>query len=103
MTYDDQKIAARLQAELPNWTYAHGYLRRTYKTKNWKATMMLVNAIGYLAETAWHHPDLLVSFSSVELRLMSHDAGGITDKDFELAAKIQALVGWKDGNRILGE
>jgi 4a-hydroxytetrahydrobiopterin dehydratase len=41
MTYDDQKIAARLQAELPNWTYAHGYLRRTYKTKNWKATMML--------------------------------------------------------------
>ncbi|ADP72251.1 transcriptional coactivator/pterin dehydratase [Rhodomicrobium vannielii ATCC 17100] len=103
MTYDDKKIAARLKADLPNWTHAHGYLRRTYKTKNWKATMMLVNAIGYLAETAWHHPDLLVSFSSVELRLMSHDAGGITDKDFELAAKIEALVGWKDGNRILGE
>ena len=50
---------------------------------------MVTNAIGHLAEAAWHHPDILATFPRVEVRLKNHDAGGITDKDFELAKKIE--------------
>ena len=46
---------------------------------------MLVNAIGYLAEAAWHHPDLAVTWGKVWVKLKTHSAGGITDKDFALA------------------
>ena len=56
---------------------------------------MVANAIGHLGEAAWHHPDLLVTFPRVEVRLTNHDAGGITDKDFELARKIEDLVQWQ--------
>ena len=58
---------------------------------------MAVNAIGHLAEAAWHHPDLLVSYNSVEVRLMSHDAKGITERDFALAKKIEELIQWRPG------
>ena len=56
---------------------------------------MVVNAIGHLAEAAWHHPELRVTFPAVEVRLDTHDAGGITDRDFELARKIEALIQWR--------
>jgi pterin-4a-carbinolamine dehydratase len=53
---------------------------------------MVASAIGHLAEAAWHHPELVVTYSSIEVRLQTHDAGGITEKDFELAAKIEEPV-----------
>ena len=56
---------------------------------------MVVNTVGHLAEAAWHHPDLTVSYAFVIVKLMTHDAKGITDKDFELAAKIEAVIGWQ--------
>ena len=52
---------------------------------------MLFNAIAYLAEQADHHPDITASYASLEIRLMTHSAGGVTDKDFRLAGKIEAL------------
>jgi 4a-hydroxytetrahydrobiopterin dehydratase len=91
------EIAARLAATLPHWDVADGHLRRVYRTGGWRATLMVVNTIGHLAEVAWHHPDLAVSYAQVEVRLMTHDAGGITDKDFALAAKIEAVVLWQPG------
>jgi len=94
-TYNDQEIEARLKAELPGWYYRDGFIRRKYHTHGWKGTLMIVNAIGHLAEAAWHHPDLLVSYASVEARLQNHDAGGITDKDFQLAKKIDEVVLWQ--------
>jgi 4a-hydroxytetrahydrobiopterin dehydratase len=54
---------------------------------------MLFNAIAYLAEEADHHPDITASYASLEIRLMTHSAGGITDKDFNLAGRIEALAG----------
>ncbi len=96
-----ERIEARLRAELPQWRHRDGCIQRTYRTSGWKATMMVVGAIAHLAEAAWHHPDLAVSYPSVTVRLMTHSAGGVTDKDFELARKIDEVVGWRPG-RIAG-
>ena len=70
----------------------NGWIRRKYKTHSWKGTMMAVNTVGHLAEAAWHHPDLTVSYAWFEVRLTTHDAKGITDKDFELAKKIEEVI-----------
>ena len=53
--------------------------------------------MGHLAEAAWHHPDLTVSYAFVTVKLMNHAAKGITHKDFELAKKIEEVVMWQPG------
>ena len=58
---------------------------------------MLINTVGHLSEAAWHHPDIAASYAWVEVKLMTHDAKGITDKDFELAKKIEEVVCWRPG------
>ncbi|MEO7338270.1 MAG: 4a-hydroxytetrahydrobiopterin dehydratase [Caldimonas sp.] len=93
--YAEDEITARLAAELPNWFLEGGWIRRKYKTSGWKGTLMVVNTVGHLAEAAWHHPDLAVSYAFVIVKLMNHAAKGITDKDFELAAKIEEVVMWQ--------
>ena len=57
--------------------------------------LMLVNLIGYLAEAAYHHPDLSVTYAKVWVKLKTHSAGGITDKDFALAKQIEAVALWR--------
>lgn len=96
--YSESETIARLESELPHWALENGWIRRKYKTSGWKATLMVVNTIGHLSEAAWHHPDLTVSYAFVIVKLMTHDAKGITDKDFELAAKIEQVVGWQPAN-----
>ena len=54
-----------------------------------------MNAIGYIAEAAYHHPDLAVTWGKVWVKLKTHSAGGITDKDFALAKKIEEVVLWR--------
>ena len=95
MTTDEME--ARLAAELPAWQAADGTIRRTYRTSGWRATLMVVNTIGHLAEAAWHHPELVVGYDSVEVRLSTHSATAVTDKDFALAAKIDSVVLWQPG------
>ena len=95
--YDEAAIRARLVGDLRHWRLEGGVICRTYRTGGWKSTLMVVNAIGHLAEAAWHHPDLAVSYAFVEVKLTTHDAKGITDKDFELAKKIEEVVGWRPG------
>jgi 4a-hydroxytetrahydrobiopterin dehydratase len=96
-TYTPEEIEARLKAELPRWRLDDGWIRRTYRTSSWKGTLMVINAVGHLAEAAWHHPDLSASYASVEVRLQTHTAKGITDKDFALARKIEEVVQWQPG------
>ena len=96
-TYTEDEVRARLAQELPQWTVEDGWIRRKYKTSGWKATLMVVNTVGHLAEAAWHHPDLTVSYAFVTVKLMNHAAKGITEKDFELARKIEDVVGWRPG------
>ena len=93
-TYDDAQITERLR-DVPGWYFEDGWIRRVYKTDGWQTTLMLVNAIGYLAEAAYHHPDLTVTWGRVTVKLSTHSAGGITDKDFALARKIEDVALWR--------
>ena len=99
-TYDEAQIAERL-ASLPGWFFEGGWIRRHYKTDGWPTTLMLVTAIGYCAEAAYHHPDLAVTYARVTVKLSTHSAGGITDKDFELARKIEELALWRPAGGAL--
>ena len=94
-TYSQEEIEARLRDELPEWYYEDGWIRRKYKTSGWKGTLMVVNTVGHLAEAAWHHPDLTVSYAFVIVKLMNHAAKGVTDKDFELAKKMESVIQWR--------
>ena len=95
--YSEAEVEARLKEQLPRWRLEGGWIRRTYRTHSWKSTLMVINAVGHLAEAAWHHPDITASYAWVEVRLMTHTAKGITDKDYQLAAKIEEVVQWRPG------
>jgi len=95
-TYADTQIEAKLK-DFPGWWYEDGWIRRNYKTDGWPTTLMLVNQIGYLAEAAYHHPDLTVTWAKVGVKLRTHSENGITDRDFELARKIEETVLWRPG------
>lgn len=90
-----RRVRARLAAELPQWRFEGGQIERVYRTSGWRSSLLAVGAIGHLAEAAWHHPDLVVSFRTVTVRLMTHDANGITARDFALAKKIEDVIGWR--------
>ena len=101
----DSEVTEWLSKNLPKWRLENGWIRRTYKTAGWKGTLMVINTVGHLAEAAWHHPDITASYAWVEVRLMNHAAKGITDKDFELARKIEDVVQWqpaKEGGALEG-
>jgi 4a-hydroxytetrahydrobiopterin dehydratase len=103
--YSEDEVKTKLAAELPHWYFEDGWIRRKYRTSGWKATLMVVNTVGHLAEAAWHHPDLTVSYAFVIVKLVSHDAKGVTDRDFALAQKIEQVVHWqpnKDGGPLQG-
>lgn len=93
--YSEAEVHAKLVAVLPHWHLEDGWIRRKYKTSGWKGTLMVVNTVGHLAEAAWHHPDLTVSYAFVIVKLCTHSAKGITDKDFELAQKIEDVIQWQ--------
>ena len=95
--YTAEEVESRLKVELPKWTFEDGWIRRKYKTSGWKGTLMVVNTVGHLAEAAWHHPDLNVSYAFVTVKLMNHAAKGITEKDFALAKKIEEVLMWQPG------
>jgi 4a-hydroxytetrahydrobiopterin dehydratase len=97
-TYEQAEIEARLAADNPRWHFADGALRRSYRTHDWRATLMVVNTIGHLAEAAWHHPDLAISYDRVDVGLSTHEAKGVTDKDFDLARQIEDVVLWRPAN-----
>ena len=101
-TYTTEQIAQRLAEELPHWYYEKGWIRRRYKTHGWKGTLMVVNTIGHLAEAAFHHPELTVSYAFVIVKLMTHSAKGVTNKDFALAGKIEQVIQWQPGKEGQG-
>jgi len=103
--YSEPEVEAYLKQELPHWKLERGWIRRTYRTNGWKGTLMVINAVGHLAEAAWHHPDITASYAWVEVRLSTHTAKGITDKDFQLAKKIEEVIQWrpaKEGGALEG-
>src|SRR5215467_5580892 len=102
-TYTEAQIAEKLR-DLRGWYFEDGWIRRVYKTDGWPTTLMLVNAVGFVAEAADHHPDLSVTWGRITVKLSTHSAGGITDKDFELARRIEDAALWKpaEGGALRG-
>lgn len=85
------EVASRLST-VPGWEVNSGELVRIYSFKDFRAAMAFVNQVADLAEDAGHHPDIDVRYNKVRLALVTHDAGGITGKDFDLAALANKLV-----------
>ncbi len=94
--YTEEEIPAKArELGLDGWYLEDGWLRRKYNTDGWRATLLVVNTVGFLCEAAWHHADLSVTWGKVWVKLKTHSAGGITDKDFTLAKKIDEVILWK--------
>jgi 4a-hydroxytetrahydrobiopterin dehydratase len=72
---------------LPDWKIENGELVRIFQFKDFLASLAFVNRVGDLAEHAGHHPDIDIRYNKVRLALITHDAGGLTAKDFDLAAQ----------------
>jgi 4a-hydroxytetrahydrobiopterin dehydratase len=77
---------------LPEWSESAGAINRTFQFKDFVEAMKFVNAVAMAAEADAHHPDILVRWNKVTLSLSTHDASGITCRDFALAAKVDGLA-----------
>jgi len=79
-------------ASMPDWKKQGRTIERTYQFKDFPAAIQFVNAVARLAERAWHHPDIDIRWNKVKLTLTTHDVGGLTAKDFDLAGKFDRLL-----------
>jgi 4a-hydroxytetrahydrobiopterin dehydratase len=85
----DAEITSRLQP-LAGWRVDGGELVRTFSFADFRAALAFVNQVGELAEAAGHHPDIDIRYDRVRLALVTHDSGGLTAKDFDLAFPIRS-------------
>jgi 4a-hydroxytetrahydrobiopterin dehydratase len=81
----------RALRDLPGWTVKDGAITKTFKHDSFPEAIVFVNAAAHLAELANHHPDIDIRYSNITLALVTHDQGGITDKDVELARRIEEI------------
>lgn len=94
--FSNESAQARLrELGLTHWSLRDSCLHRVCRTADWRGSMLLANAIAHLAETAWHHPELRISWGRVEILLVTHSVSAITDKDLALAARIEELLRWR--------
>ena len=88
MTRLEETDVARRLAALPGWQRHGDEIRRTFAFADFKESLAFVNRVGALAEQLDHHPDIDIRYAKVTLALTTHDAGGLTARDFELASRI---------------
>jgi 4a-hydroxytetrahydrobiopterin dehydratase len=86
---DEPGIAEALR-QTPGWERAGAEIKRTYRFRDFREALAFVNRVGDLAERAGHHPDIDIRYNTVTLALTTHDAGGLSTKDFDLARTIDA-------------
>jgi 4a-hydroxytetrahydrobiopterin dehydratase len=86
-----QDIEQKLQ-QFPNWSLTGDSLQRTFNFDNFLQAMSFVTRIAELAEDLGHHPDILIRYNKVTLTVSTHDAGGLTDKDFEFARQADVVI-----------
>jgi 4a-hydroxytetrahydrobiopterin dehydratase len=90
MPLAENEINSRLKT-VPEWKIESGELTRTYTFKDFLSALAFVNDIGHISERAGHHPDIDIRYNKVRLALVTHDAGGLTSKDFEMAAELSKV------------
>jgi 4a-hydroxytetrahydrobiopterin dehydratase len=88
---NDAEIERRL-GDLNDWTRQDDTIHKTFRLGSFPAAIAFVTQIGFLAEAAAHHPDIDIRWRRVTLALTTHDANGLTDKDFDLAAQIDEIL-----------
>lgn len=89
--YDDKTIQNELK-NLPGWEYSNGALERNFVFADFKETIMYMVRISYEAESINHHPDWTNGYNKLNIRLSTHAANGITERDFMLAKRINELI-----------
>lgn len=87
----DQKISELLH-EVVGWSLRENKIRKDLKFADFVSAMSFLNRVAELAEREGHHPDFCVHYNEVELTLWTHDAGGLSENDFIVASKIDALL-----------
>ncbi|MBV8675216.1 MAG: 4a-hydroxytetrahydrobiopterin dehydratase [Acidobacteriaceae bacterium] len=88
---DKDEVQERLSS-LPEWKEQGGEIVRQLEFPDFVTAIDFVNSVAAKAEAAGHHPDIDVRYNKVRLALVSHDAGGLTQRDFDLAAAIEGLL-----------
>jgi 4a-hydroxytetrahydrobiopterin dehydratase len=88
---NEEEVDERL-AGLRGWSKGENWIEKRYQFKNFLRAMSFVNAVAYVAESVNHHPDIIIHFNEVTLRNWTHVADAVTERDFALAAKIDALI-----------
>jgi len=84
------EIEAALRG-LPGWSIRNGMLVKTYKHETFPEAIVFVNAVAHLAELANHHPDIDVRYTDITLSLVTHDQGGLTERDVDLARQVEGI------------
>ena len=87
----EEALAAEL-VTVPDWAHVGDSITRIVTRADFRAAMLYVGAVAYLAEEASHHPDIVIQWNRVTLTLSTHSAGGLTGSDFALARAIDALT-----------
>ena len=90
-TIDAGAAAERLET-LPGWTLDGAAIRRTFTFAGFRTAIAFIVRLGFEAEEADHHPDILIQYSKVTVTLWTHDKGGVTDRDLRLARQIEAAA-----------
>jgi 4a-hydroxytetrahydrobiopterin dehydratase len=87
-----QKAIEEKLATLREWKLEHSELVRQVTFRDFPEAVRFLNLVAEKAELAGHHPDIDIRYNKVRLALITHDAGGLTDRDFDLAASIESLL-----------
>ena len=89
-TYNEEEAQEKL-SQLPGWSFKEKGIEKTFTFSDFVAAFGFMTQAAIIAEKVNHHPEWFNVYNRVEIRLSTHDAGGLTDKDFDLAKKMEAL------------
>ena len=90
--FTDEEIHAKVDLLIPEWTFVNGRLKRTHECISFLEAINFINAIAQVAEQQKHHPVITIDYATIHLSLFTHDAPGITQKDFDLAQEIDTFL-----------
>jgi 4a-hydroxytetrahydrobiopterin dehydratase len=90
-TYNEETALSVLK-ELPDWGFNNNGIEKKFVFKNFSQALGFIVQVGLFAEKQNHHPELFNVYNKVDIRLSTHDANGLTDKDFDLAKAIEKIV-----------
>jgi 4a-hydroxytetrahydrobiopterin dehydratase len=86
-----EEVRERL-AKTPGWELEGNMIRKSFRSADFKSAIAFIDKVAEIAEAADHHPDITINYNRVTLVLSTHDAGGLTERDFALAAEIETLA-----------